>query len=195
MLKRVLMTCATVGAMSGVLSAQEKPVAAPTPPAQSKAQPVAPSVEVKRRNVSIEVAISDQTGSAEPVKKVVTMVVADGRMGGVRSVGSVTVSIGQPGASVTSLERRAITLNVDASPNALPDGSVFVALTLEYMPRPEDGEKTEGPAQLNERMTVTLESGKAMVVSRAARSWRQPQNQRRGHCHGAEVGANVPRRI
>ena len=47
------------------------------------------------------------------------------------------------------------------------DGSVLLLLKLEYNPRPE-GADTGRDARLEEGMTVTLESGKAMVISRAA---------------------------
>ena len=36
------------------------------------------------------------------------------------------------------------------------------------MPRPEGPENSGGGAELNQRLTVTLESGKPMVISRAA---------------------------
>ena len=66
------------------------------------------------------------------------------------------------------VERRNVTLNVDANPVVQSDGSVLLSLTLEYIPRPEGPENTAGEATLNERMTVTLESGKPMVISKAA---------------------------
>jgi len=99
----------------------------------------------------------------------VTMIVTDRRMGSVRSAGSVVAtSNGAAGAPMTTVERRNVTLNVDANPVVQSDGSILLSLTLEYIPRPEGPENTGGVAQLNEKMTVTLESGKAMVISRAA---------------------------
>ena len=164
MLKRLLTTCLTVGVLTAALSAQEKfPAAKPVP---GKAP--APSMEVtKRRNVNIDVTIADQTGTAEPVKKVVTMIVSDRQMGSVRSTGNVVVAI--EGTPVS--ERRIVTLNVDASPLVHSDGSMLLTLNLEYVPRPEDGPDTlkrPAPAELKERMAVTLESGKPMVISRAS---------------------------
>jgi hypothetical protein len=164
MLKRVLTTCLTIGLMTVALPAQEPPPPAP-PVAQNPGPPAAP--DARRRNVSIEVTITDQTGTGDPVKKVVTMIVSDGRMGSVRSGGNVAVTTqAAVGAEVT--ERHAVTLNVDASPTIQSDGSILMVATVEYMPRPNDGERSGGRAQLNERMTVTLESGKPMVISRAA---------------------------
>ncbi len=157
MMKKILATCLTVGALTAALTAQEKPAPSKALPAKAPA----PSVDVmKRRNVNMDIAITDQTGTAEPVKKVVTMIVTDGQMGSVRSTGS-SGNVGE----------RQATLNVDATPVVHSDDSILLKLTLEYVPRPEedpDAVKRPAPAHLNERMAVTLESGKPMVISRAA---------------------------
>lgn len=166
MIKRLLTICLTVGVMTVGLSAQQKPAVPP----HERARPVSPAVEVKRRNVAIEVKLTDQTGTSEPVTtKVVTMIVADGRMGSVRSAGSVLVPLSGPNAPVPLGGRSSVglTLNVDANPMIHSDGSVLLSLKLEYNPRP-DGDDTGRDARLEEGMTVTLESGKAMVISRAA---------------------------
>jgi len=163
MLKRLLATCLTIGVMTVALTAQEKPAAPKPVPGKAPA----PSLDVKRRNVNIDVAITDQTGAVEPVKKVVTMIVSDRQMGSVRSTGNVVVAI--EGTPVS--ERRIVTLNVDASPVVHSDGSMLLTLNLEYLPRPEDGPdavKRPAPAELKERIAVTLESGQPMVISRAA---------------------------
>ena len=162
MLKSILTTCVAIGVMSAALSGQGKPA-----PAAAPGKAPAAAVDVKRRNVSIEVAITDQTGAGEPVKKAVTMVVTDRQMGSVRSSGNVAVAID----GTQTFERRMVTLNVDATPVVHSDDSMLLTLTLEYVPRPEDGPgaaQRPSPAQLNERMAVTLESGKPMVISRAA---------------------------
>jgi glucose/arabinose dehydrogenase len=174
MMKRLFAACIAVGLMTASLAAQQKPAAAR--PAQAKPEPTPEpepppsSGNVRQRNVSIEVTIADQAGAGEAVKKVVTMIVTDRRMGSVRSGGSVAAtSNGAAGsAPVTIVERRDVTLNVDANPVVQGDGSVLLSLTLEYIPRPEGPENTGAEARLNQRMTVTLESGKPMVISRAA---------------------------
>ena len=99
MMKRFLAACITVGLMTAALSAQEKP--APSQPAQAKPEPgqkpePPPPSGGRQRNVSIEVKLTDQTGTSEPVTKVVTMIVADGRTGSVRSAGSVMVPVSGP---------------------------------------------------------------------------------------------------
>ena len=169
MMKRLFAACIAVGLMTAPLSAQQKPAAPRPAQATPEPEPPPPSGDVRQRNVSIEVTIADQAGSGEAVKKVVTMIVTDRRMGSVRSGGSVAAtSNGAGGAPVTIVERRDVTLNVDANPVVQGDGSVLLSLTLEYIPRPEGPENTGAEARLNQRMTVTLESGKPMVISRAA---------------------------
>jgi hypothetical protein len=168
MMKRLFAVCIAAGLMTASLSSQQKP-AAPAPE-QARPEPAPPSAAGKRRNVSIEVKLTDQTGTSEPVTtKVVTMIVADGRMGSVRSAGSVLVPLSGPNAPVPPGGRSSVglTLNVDANPAIHPDGSVLLSLKLEYNPRP-DGDDTGRDARLEEGMTVTLESGKPMVISRAA---------------------------
>ena len=164
MLKRLLTICLTVGVVTAAISAQEnRPTENPVP----GKSPTAPMDVTKRRNVNIEIAITDQAGTAEPLKKVVTMIVSDRHMGSVRSSGNVVAPI--EGSPVS--ERRIVILNVDASPVVHSDGSMLLTLNLEYVPRPEDAPDTlkkPAPAELKERMAVTLESGKPMVISRAA---------------------------
>jgi hypothetical protein len=167
MMKQLFAACIASGLMTLPISAQQTP-AAPVP-AQARPEPPSPSGDVRRRNVSIEVKLTDQTGTAEPVTtKVVSMIVADGRMGSVRSAGSVMVPVSGPAAPpFAGRSSVGVTLNVDANPVVHQDGSVLLSLKLEYNPRP-GGEDTGRDARLEEGMSVTLESGKALVISRAA---------------------------
>ena len=102
------------------------------------------------------------------------MIVADGQMGSVRSAGNVAAAAdGTP-----NVVHRNVTLNVDASPVVHADDSILLTLTLEYVPRLEDGQdasKRSAQAHLNERMAVTLESGKPLVILRAADPGRDPR--------------------
>jgi hypothetical protein len=122
-----------------------------------------PGPDVRRRNVSVEVAIGDQTGAAAPIKKVVTLIVADRQKGSVRSSGNAVRPKDEPASMPLEHE----TLNVDATPTVQADDSVLLALALEYMPGSAEPEKG-GRAQLNQHMSVTLESGKPMVIYRSA---------------------------
>lgn len=142
------------------------------PPLSGDARPAPqanpqPAPAGRQPNISIELTISDQAGSSEPVKKVVTIIVADRQSGSVRSSGIVTTAPDGL-ATVPPAERRTgVTLNVDATPSITPDGAILVSLTLEYAPRP-DADDARGRSQLNERMGVVLESGKALVISQAS---------------------------
>jgi hypothetical protein len=125
-------------------------------------------------NVKLDLAITDQLGPGEPSKKTVTLIVADRAVGSIRSTSNATIS-GIPG-------NRAI-INVDATPQLLPNGNVRVMLGLEYNPRQgapatdkvktASGEVAEVPREvggssLNQRATIVLEPNKPLVFSQAA---------------------------
>jgi hypothetical protein len=67
---------------------------------------------------------------------------------------------------------RNVTINVDARPAIVvkEPNKVSVAFGLEYLPKSAGGAEDlePGMSQLNERLTLVLESGKPMVVSQAA---------------------------
>jgi hypothetical protein len=125
----------------------------PPPPPYAGGQPV---------NVRIEVAISDEGGTAAAVKKTVSMTVGDRENGQIRSEAYVS------GQSVP--------LHVDARPVVLTDGKIRVSLVLNYnitfasgsrQPTREDmvnALKTE----VREQLGFILESGKPMIVSQSA---------------------------
>ena len=155
---------------TGVVSGQQP--AAPTPAAE-KAAAAAPEPAVPRApagqpvNVKLDLTITDQAGSGEPSRKVITLIVADRQNGYIRSKGSVWLS-----------ERRGfnVTINVDARPEILRENSVRVDLGLEYQPTPPTAGVTNASAgspitsdatNLNQRIGVILESGKSLVISQA----------------------------
>ena len=88
------------------------------------------------------------------------MLVADQRTGSVRSVGRVAT----PGG------RFNVSLNVDAVPRIMRDGSILLDITLEYTPKPGTDNATsgEGRGSLNQRLSVKAESGKPTVISQAS---------------------------
>jgi hypothetical protein len=91
----------------------------PTPPA-----PPPPPRDVRpipTRNVKIDVTITDQD-DATPLKKVVSLVIADGRSGQVRS--STFTSAGG--------NQKHLPLSVDATPVITPDQKVLLELRLQY---------------------------------------------------------------
>lgn len=134
--------------------------AMPTPPHPPAPMAIPPSAEALRPepsgkpvNVQIDLVLSDQTGAVateKTDKKTVSMLTAD------RTFGRVRVARG--GASVR--------LNVDARPTILDNGMIRLELTLEY--RPLSQGTTEPTTPLNESLTVLLQPGKPLTVSRAA---------------------------
>lgn len=92
------------------------PPSAPPPPGERRPLPM--------HNVKVDVTITDQTGTGTPMKKIVSMVVADGRSSGVRSMTSVPLATGGP--------NRDLPLNVDATANVTPDRRVLLDLRFNY---------------------------------------------------------------
>jgi hypothetical protein len=139
-------------------SPAQAPAPAPTPP--EAAQPARdPSQAV---NVKLDLTITDQAGAGEPSRKVITLIVADGQNGYIRSKGNVWI---------TEEKRYYVTINVDARPVILRDGLVRVDLGLEYQPTPPDAGSptavTANATNLNQRIGVILHEGKPLVVSQA----------------------------
>jgi hypothetical protein len=120
-------------------------------------------------NVKIEVSITDQTGTNQPAKKIVTMITSDRQSNSIRSSASMPVKAGANGPMVNY---RNVTINVDARPTIVQKepNRVLVAFGLEYLPKSAGGseELEPGMSQLNERLTLVLDSGKPMIVSQAA---------------------------
>ena len=156
-------------------TAPPPPPAAPPPPSERRPAPV--------RNVKVDVTISDQAGTSAAVKKVVSMVVADGRSGGVRSNSNVPVASG--GAN------RDLLLNVDASVNVTPEQKVLLELKFNYSsmsfvtpigakerPAPTNESEraierevtTPRPAvvNVNEALTMLVTPGAPAIVARSA---------------------------
>jgi hypothetical protein len=106
-------------------------------------------------NVKLDLTITDQTGPGEPLKKVVTMLVADRGSGSIRSIGSVRT-------------QGRVQINVDARPTILQSGAVRLALGLEYNPRTLGNDAPTEWSSLNEQIQTILEPGKPLVLSQAA---------------------------
>src|SRR5205814_647379 len=121
------------------------------PRARREGQPV---------NVKVDVIVTEQRGGGAPLKKTVTVVVADAMGGRDRSNASA-------GASV-------FPLNVDAEPQILGDGKIRLMLNLQYdLPsgineQPQAGVAPVRATQLQENLPLVLENGKSMIVSQSA---------------------------
>ena len=147
------------------------PPPAPPPPQERRPMPT--------RNVKVDVTITDQTGTGTPMKKVVSMIVADGRSSGVRSLTSVPLATGGP--------NRELPLNVDASATITAEQKVIVELKFNYASvtfvtplgvRERSAQTTEAERDLaapraavshiTEELRVLLTAGTPLVVARSA---------------------------
>jgi hypothetical protein len=125
--------------------------------------------------VRAEITITDNLG-AGPAKKTVSMLVADGRSGQIRS--SMQIQQNAPGMAggPVAMQSFNITLNVDATPEVLPDGRIFITMSVQYTP--DAGYSVAGamkPAALNEALAVVLTDGKQTMLAQSA----DPQGERR----------------
>lgn len=170
MLKRLpgvlILSLAASAAGAQAPATTAKPVAVPAQaakPVDVEPAPRPPDPVGQPINVKLDLTITDQMGPGEPAKKTVSLIVADRAAGSIRSWGN---------------NVRA-SLNVDATPTVLSNGSVRVQLGLEYNPRQlaaatadiveKDNEaRYGGGTSLNERIAIVLDSGKPMVISQAA---------------------------
>ena len=117
--------------------AKPRPAAADQPPA---VRPPEPAGQVA--NIKFELTITDQTGTGEAAKKLVSLLVADRQTGYVRSTAS-------------SERTGPVRINVDARPQILPTGNIRVMLSLEY-------------PQITQSVTVIVEPGKPIIVTQTA---------------------------
>ena len=114
-------------------------------------------------NVQIELTLTDQIGTATPEKKTVSMIVSSGNWGKIRSAGNVRLTPTE-GPIV-------VDLNVDARPFVSTEGPVQLELTLAYNPlaaQVTERENPKRPSNINQSLTVVLQSGKPLIVSQAA---------------------------
>lgn len=121
----VLMPRATDAATSGSsrpLDAQQAPAPAAPPEAEPPRAGQMPPGSNASNNVRVSVTITDQAGKEAPVAKTVSMIIADGRQGSVRSMSQVLV-----GMLLVPLE-----LNVDAKASITDDRRILLELKFSY---------------------------------------------------------------
>ncbi len=137
----------------------------PTPAARTPAPPTptAPRREGQPVNIKVEFTLSDQRGGAPAVKRTVTVVVADGRTGFIRSSSDV---VGVAGGVV---------LNIDTAPELLADGKIRLGCNLQYdWPPPLEQADRSLPrgtvmkTVMHDSVSLILESGKPMVAAQSA---------------------------
>ena len=137
----ILALSMATGAAAQQTSTAKPANAAKTPATADKPAPAPRPDPAQAANIKFDLTITDQTGSGEPAKKTVSLLVADMQTGYIRS------------SSVN--EKGQVRLNVDARPHILPSGNVRAMLSLEY-------------PSISQQVTVILEPGKPLLVTQAA---------------------------
>ena len=176
----VLTTC-LVAATAGSALAQTPPAAPSAPraprtptPAAAPQAPAAPESAAPRTpptprregqavNVRVEFTITDQRTGGPAVKRTVSVVVADGRTGQIRSQSDVFGIVG------------GVPLNIDTSPELLSDGKIRLGFNLQYdWPAPLDQTERNPPrgtvmkTAMHDSATLIVESGKTMTAAQSA---------------------------
>jgi hypothetical protein len=114
--------------------------------------------------VKVDLSIDDQRSGSPPVKRTLSLVVADGGSGSVRTQSDV-LGVG------------AVPLNVDANPELLADGKIRLGLSVQYdwpapPAPPEPADRPRGgtivKTALHDSLGLILENGKSMVVAQSA---------------------------
>src|SRR3989442_8596011 len=123
MFRRVLLTTGILMMVAASASAQATRPAQQTPKPTTQPTPPAPRREGQPINVKVELVITDQRGAAAPVKKNVSVIVADEKEGSIRSQSRMPPGL-MGGAGVL--------LNVDAAPTILNDGKIRLNLRIVY---------------------------------------------------------------
>ena len=133
---------------------------------QAKAEPPLKALAVRSRaNVRVDLTISDQTGSGPVEKKQVTLIAAEESWGKIRTSAATKAQDVTVGGPVTPIR-----LNVDARPFLNSSGAIQLELTIDYNPlgpMSKDAAQLR-PTEINQSMTIVLQSGKPMIVSQAA---------------------------
>jgi hypothetical protein len=106
-------------------------------------------------NVQVELTLTDQIGAAAAEKKTVTMIVASGSWGKIRN-------------TAARIGPNQVGLNVDARPFVSTEGPIQLELTLYYYPPQGKPDAPVLPTELNQSMTIVLQSGKPMLISQSA---------------------------
>jgi hypothetical protein len=148
--RSIVTLCIAFALSAGTVVAQQppaKPAPEPPPATAPRPEPIGQPL-----NVRVELAITDQSGTGEALKKTVMMIAAD------RARASVRNDVGRS------------YINVDAQPQVSSSGTIRMSIGFEYLPTVTGavGEPSRTLSRLHEQITVVLESGKPMVISQAA---------------------------
>lgn len=166
-MRRILFTlCLSVLAVTAALAqqAQTPPpgsapaVQVPTPPpsGQQTPRPGVPTAAPPSswRNVKLDVTIADSLSADVQSKKSVTMLVADGRSGQVRS---------NSGEGL---------INIDARPQVHQDGRIYLQISVEYRPNLSSQQLQQSGASrltmFSESLSLMVMDGKPVVASQSS---------------------------
>jgi hypothetical protein len=139
------------------------PATAPVPPPG----PPAPRREGQPVNIKVELSIVDQRGGAAASRKSVSVVVADGMVGFIRSTSNYMLSGGR-------IEN--VPLNVDVEPQLIGENRMRMRVNLQYdlpnsLATPAEGGERPGnlfTTQLRENLALILDSSKSIVAAQSA---------------------------
>jgi|SRR5579862_1413613 len=140
------------------------PAPPPPPPAPGAGRATAPRRDGQPININVEATITDQQGNAAPVKKTLSVVVADSQSGSVRTNSAYSSNAGN------------VPLNMDVEATTIADGKIKVSLRLQYdlpspasLGRPGGGEERQPmKTSIVESLNVVLENGKSIVAAQSA---------------------------
>ena len=119
-------------------------------------------------NIRLEVTITDQRATGQPTTKTVSLTLANGANGRIRTNADVPVQMKLPGGAANFVTR-SVMLNVDARPVAMRDSKIRTEMTLEYRPTGNELSTDEQSlTTISESFTVVLDDGKPLVVSQSA---------------------------
>jgi opacity protein-like surface antigen len=182
-MRRVLWTALLMSLLTSVAAATElaqpntrvapqpkRPTAAP-PEAPPPPPPPPPGGDARARpaktgqpiNIKVEFTITDQRGGATPVKRTISVVVADSYTGYIRSQSDIA------GFNTN------VPLNVDTSPNLLADGKIRLGFNLQYdSPLPVQSSEGGTPrgtvlkTAMHDSVMLILENGKSVIAAQSA---------------------------
>ena len=135
----------------------------------SAAQAAGAAVAVAPQDVRLDVTITDQSGTARPITKNVSLIVADRADGSIRS--ETRVPFARKNGPVTAWDWETLPLNVTVWPTIMGDGHVRVKLSLNYRTAGAGAESSDAPratAVITKDLTAVLSDGKPLVISTSA---------------------------
>jgi len=134
-----------------------------TAASQSKSEAPRSQAFPARSNIRVDLTISDQRADGPNEKKQVSMIVSETSWGKIRNHATTRPP------SPTAGPNMDVALNVDARPFINAAGNIQLELVVNYNPLDETNKAgLVRPTELNQSLTVILQSGKPLVVAQAA---------------------------